>query len=99
MPIRRTASQLAPGALAQGRVEIRQRLVEQQHARFRRQRSRQRHPLLLAAGDLGDRGVEAGEIDQLERLGDARGACSRASPRGSSPNATFSPTVRWGKRA
>ena len=38
--------------LAQLEVERRQRLVQQQHLRPRRQRPRQRHPLLLAAREL-----------------------------------------------
>jgi hypothetical protein len=40
---------LVAGALAQRRVEVRERLVEQQHARLGRERARQRHALLLTA--------------------------------------------------
>ena len=44
--------ELAAGALAQGGIEVRERLVEQQHARLGGQGAGERHPLLLAARDL-----------------------------------------------
>ena len=67
------AAQFAAHAQAQIFVERRQRLVEQQHARIGDQRARQRHPLLLAARELGRQPV--GEFlelhlgDQFARLG------------------------------
>ena len=103
MPTRRMRPpQLAPGALAQRRVEVRERLVEQQDARLGRERPGERHPLLLAARDLADApALEAGEVDQRQRLGHPRAAlAASARPRArASPKATFSPTVRCGKRA
>src|SRR6185369_8404934 len=67
------AAQLAPRLLAQRRVEVRQRLVEQEHARRRRERSRDGDPLLLPAGELRDAArLEAGEAGQPEDLGDPR---------------------------
>lgn len=61
--------ELPAGALAQGRVEVREGLVEQQHPRLGRQRPRQGHALLLAAGELGDTtALEACEVDQLQHL-------------------------------
>ncbi len=60
------------GALAQLLVERRQRLVEQQHLRAPRQRARQRHALLLAAGELIRLALlEPLELDQRHHLGDA----------------------------
>ena len=57
--------ELAAQPLAQGGVERGQRLVEQQHARPRRDRARQRDALALAAGELVDAAVlqalDAGE--------------------------------------
>ena len=59
---------LAPGPLPQRGIEIRERLVQQQHARLRRQRPGERHALLLAAGELADApALEAGEVHQRER--------------------------------
>ena len=43
-----------PQAFAQQRVQRRERLVEKKHARLHRDRSRQRHPLTLTAGELID---------------------------------------------
>ena len=48
-------AQFTTGAFAQRGIEIRQRLVEQQHARTRCQRAGKRHALLLAAGERGHR--------------------------------------------
>jgi hypothetical protein len=53
-------------------VERGKRLIEQKHARRRRQRASQRHPLLLAAAEIGYALVgEAGEADKVDHLGDA----------------------------
>ena len=66
-------------ALAQLFVERGQRLVEQQHLRTARQRARQRHALLLAAGELIRLALlHAVELDQRNHLGDAGGdLCAR----------------------
>ena len=59
-----------PGA--HPRIERRQRLVEQQQTRRERQRARQRHPLLLAAGELGRIFVGLlGQADERQQLGHA----------------------------
>ena len=50
--------QLAPHPLARRRVEVAQRLVEQQHRRVAHQRPRQRDALLLTAGQAGGPQVE-----------------------------------------
>src|SRR2546428_224973 len=44
--------QLAPRPLPQARVQVRQRLVQEQHARLGRERPRQRHALLLPSREL-----------------------------------------------
>ena len=84
-------AQLLPHA----RVERAERLVEQQHLRLDRERTRERHPLALPAREL--RGIslaEPLELHELEQLVDAiadllpSGAAAR-----SSPNATLSATV------
>ena len=50
-------------------VEVTQRLVKQQHLRLEDQGARQRHALLLAAGDLIDIAVfESFQIDHRQRL-------------------------------
>src|SRR5690606_20120227 len=65
-------TQLAPHLHAQLGVEVRQRLVEQEHLGPNRNRPRQRDPLLLAAGELRRTPIgEAGEPYQLQSLGDA----------------------------
>ena len=64
------AAQLAAHAQAQILVERRQRLVEQQHARIGDQRARERHALLLAAGELGRQAV--GELLQLHLASSSR---------------------------
>ena len=59
-------------------VQRRERLVEQQHLRRDRQRPGQRHPLLLAAGELVRVPVAAvGEADELQQL---RGPAATARP-------------------
>jgi hypothetical protein len=60
-------------ALAQGHVEVREGLVEQQQLRPGRQRARQRHPLLLSAGELVREAAQdfgkAGQLGQLAHPG------------------------------
>jgi hypothetical protein len=61
-------AELASRPLAQRRIEIRQGLVEQQHARLGRQGARQGDALLLAARELVHLPpLETGEIDQRQR--------------------------------
>ena len=58
--------------LAQLEIERRQRLVEQQHLRPRRQSPRQRHSLLLAARDLAGAPVlELAHLDELKHALDS----------------------------
>ena len=82
-------------------VERRERLVEEQELGLRGERARQRHALLLAAGEL--EGIAAAvlrQLDEPQHLGDARVALgARATPATFSPKATFSATVRFGKSA
>jgi hypothetical protein len=62
-----------PGAqlLAHARVERTERLVEEQDPRLHGERPRERHPLALAARELGGVALgEAVELDQLEQLVD-----------------------------
>ena len=86
---------LAPGPLAQRRVEVGERLVQQQHPRLRRQRPGQRHPLLLAARELADPPLlEPGEIHQRQSARHPPVAARRRVRRSDSrPKATFSPDV------
>ena len=72
------AAQPAAQFLPDLRVERAERLVEQQHARFHRERARQRHALPLSAGEL--RGIAVAEVIELH---EARADRSRAagSPR------------------
>ena len=59
--------QLQTQLLAELRVEVRQRLVQEQDVRLDRQSAGQRHPLLLAATELtGSPPLEADESDLLE---------------------------------
>ena len=54
---------------AQLGVQGAERLVEQQHGRVEHERPRQRHPLLLATGQLARAALlERGQADQLEHL-------------------------------
>ena len=53
LPLQR--EQLVAHLHAQLRVEVRQRLVEQQHLRLDREGARERDALLLAAGELAGR--------------------------------------------
>jgi hypothetical protein len=62
-------------ALAQVHVEVGKRLVQQQQARLGRQRSGQRHALLLATGEfMRIAPLGAGEPHQIQHFGHARGA-------------------------
>ena len=93
--------QLEAGRRAQLRVEVRQRLVEQQHARLDRERARDRHALLLPAGELrraDGRRSRQGSRARASRAR-ARGCAARGQRRSSSPNATFCATVRCGQSA
>ena len=64
-------------------IEVRERLVEQQHARLGREGAGERHPLLLAARDLAHPPrLEAGEVDQGERLGHPAGGAASVLPFG-----------------
>ena len=84
---RSTADRVGADLRAERLVEGGERLVEEYDGRPRRQGTGQRHPLLLAAGQLVR--VAAGQVaqpDQLEHLGDPaaprRGAgASRSSPK------------------
>jgi hypothetical protein len=62
-------AQFGAHVLAQLQVERRQRLVEQQHARFGGERAGDRHPLLLAARQFVDVLVALiGQRDQIEQF-------------------------------
>ena len=66
------AAKLAAQRFAHRGVQRAEGLVEQQHLGRDRQRTRQRHPLALAAGELvGEAFAQAVELDQLEQLVDA----------------------------
>ena len=62
------AADLAAHLLAQIGVEVRQRFVQQQDFRLHHQRARQRHPLLLAAGEFV--GIARGEMTKLHHVED-----------------------------
>jgi hypothetical protein len=62
---------LGPDLDAQDRVQVGERLVQQQHRRACDQRPGQGDPLSLAAGQAGRQAVaEPGQVDQLQGLGD-----------------------------
>ena len=62
-------AQLDAHVAAQLGVEVGERLVEQQHGRRERAGARQRHALLLAAGELRRAAVgELAHLHQIERL-------------------------------
>ena len=64
-------AQLAPRALAQRRIEIRQRLIEQQHARLGGERARKCDALLLSARELMHLApLESREIHEGQRCRD-----------------------------
>ena len=70
---------LSAQAVAQARVQRRERLVEQDQPRLRRERAGDGHTLLLAAGELvGTALAEAAEADQVEQLVDRRAAAAPA---------------------
>ena len=65
-------AQIEAHALAQDRVEIRQRLVEQQDRRLDHQRAGQGDPLALPPAELpGQPGLHTREPDQIEHPADA----------------------------
>ena len=82
-------------------VERGKRLIEQKHARRRCQRASQRHPLLLAAAEIGYALVgEAGEADKVDHLGDAPADLRTRHPaRTLRPYPIFSETFMWGNTA
>ena len=60
--------ELAPGPLPEPRVEVGERLVEEEHPGLGGERPGQRHPLLLPSGERAHRPpLEPGELHQLER--------------------------------
>ena len=85
---------------AQHRVQVRERLVEQQQARLDDQGAGERHPLLLAAGELrGPPRLEAGEPHLPSAAATRAASAAPATPRSRSPKATFSNTERCGQSA
>ena len=93
-------AQLPPHLHAHLGVEVRERLVEQQHLRLDGERAGQRDPLLLAARELRRPALGVGgEADQLERRGDAAPISARGTRRSSRPKATFCATVMCGHSA
>ena len=65
--------------VAQAGIEIGERLVEQQQPRLDDERARQRHALLLAAGELARQAMlEPAKLDLIENLADA--AASLVAP-------------------
>jgi hypothetical protein len=65
--------QLDAHLVAQEGIEVRQRLVEQEHAWLGDERASERHALLLAAGELARVSrAEGAEPDQLEHALDTR---------------------------
>ena len=92
--------QLELQVLAQAAVEVRERLVEEQHVGLHDERPRHGDALALPAGELG--GAPLVEADQAARSR-ATPARSRASAlpteRMRRPKATLSSTFMCGKRA
>ena len=71
--VRSSRFKFAAQAVAQSGVERGERLVEQQHARPRRDRAGKRHALALAARELIDAAMfEPFDAGQRHQLGDAR---------------------------
>jgi len=63
------AADFGPHLKAEFGVEVRERLVQEQVVRFDGQRTGQRHPLLLTAGELGRLAAsEVGHLDDAEHL-------------------------------
>ncbi len=83
--------------LSKRAIERAERLVEEQHARLRRERSCESDALLLAAGKRRDRAslepVQPDEFEQLAHL--SIDLMLRASPRMRRPNATLPATSMW----
>ena len=71
-------AQPVPQLLAHLGVERAERLVQQQHPRLGRQRPGQRHPLPLAAGQLG--GQPVGELLQVHQLEQLAHPCGGSRP-------------------
>ena len=95
------AADLEAHLLAQVGVEVRQRLVEQQHLGLDDDGARERHALLLAAGQLGRiAAAEGAHLHDLEHVGrpalDLRRAAACAPPARSRRSA---PTVMFGQIA
>ena len=91
-----------PGAqlLAHAGVERAERLVEQQHVRLDGERAGERHPLALAAGELGRVALaEVAEADEVQQLLHARAIWSLGRLLTASPKATLSATVMCLKAA
>ena len=77
------------------RVERGERLVEEHDLGFDGERPRQRHPLLLAAGELvGIATRQLGEPDELEQVVDSLPARRPGQPEG---DVRLAP-CRWGNR-
>ena len=76
------AADLLAHRAAQARVEVRERLVEQQHRRLEDQRARERDALLLAARELARQPlVQADQADACASAARARSrACAFAAP-------------------
>ena len=73
--------ELAAGALAQGGIEVGERLVEQQDAGLGRQGAGQGHPLLLAARDLPHPPCfKTGKLHQRQGLGHPAGGLPLSAP-------------------
>ena len=67
-------------AVAQARVEARERLVEEDQLRGRRERAGQRDALLLAAGKLMRQALlEAAEVEEVDQLRHPRSTALLAS--------------------
>ena len=94
------AAQLLAHLHAQLLVERRERLVEQQHARFGDRGTGQRDALLLAAGELaGRRSANSVELDLLDHRVGGTPRSVVDMPRTRSAKAMLSRTVRCGNSA
>ena len=83
------AAHLVRQALAQVHIEVGKRLVQQQQARLRGQRPRQRHPLLLAAGQFVRvalrQAIQANQLQHARHLRRAGVARQRIQAMSSAP--------------
>ena len=78
-PVEQHAPQFVAHARARGGIERRKRLVQQQQRRLRRQRARQRHTLLLAAGERARQAVgQFGQAEGLQQLAGRLAAARRS---------------------